>query len=166
MGGILSRTGRFRGRLREPVAACRYVAPGRRIHDFVDPAESRQSPGRTATHLAARADLADRDRVALAGIRDRRRLDLGRAGRDPRIVAGRGRCAVVALARRKENADDILKQIGNVRIDEQGDDLIIKIKKTLNLGPSKSGKTNVVGTTHGFVWLTSGIGLSVNVVRK
>lgn len=46
--------------------------------------------------------------------------------------------------------------------------LIIEVDLTQDQGPSKSGKTHIVDSTHGFATLPDapGISVAVNVVRK
>lgn len=39
----------------------------------------------------------------------------------------------------------------NVNLEVDGNTLIIKINLTMGLGPSKSGKTDMIATTHGAV---------------
>lgn len=58
----------------------------------------------------------------------------------------------------------------NVRTEIKGNLLLITVdisKETINKAPySKSGKNKLVGSTHGFVGLENGIGLSLNVTGK
>lgn len=54
----------------------------------------------------------------------------------------------------------------NVTIKVQGSTMTIVVDLTQDLGPSKSGKTNIVGTTNGFVGLADGVGVSLNVVKR
>jgi len=57
----------------------------------------------------------------------------------------------------------------NVKITTEGDKLILVVDLSETHGKSKSGKTEVVATTHGFVWEAHDseiIGISLNVNRK
>lgn len=53
----------------------------------------------------------------------------------------------------------------NVTITEEGSEIVIRFDKRGNFGPSKSGKTNIVASTSGFVDV-GGIGISLNATRK
>lgn len=54
----------------------------------------------------------------------------------------------------------------NAVITVKGSTMTITVDLTKDLGPSKSGKTNIVGTTNGFVGLADGVGVSLNVVKR
>jgi len=54
------------------------------------------------------------------------------------------------------------KQPENVKHEVKDGVLIIGIDLTKSIGPSSTGKTNLVGTTHGIVKLDNGVSFSVN----
>ena len=54
----------------------------------------------------------------------------------------------------------------NVKTSTQGNILTITIDVSEDHGPSASGKTNIVASTHGFIRMDNGISLSVNVIRN
>lgn len=54
----------------------------------------------------------------------------------------------------------------NAVITVKGSTMTITVDLTKDLGPSKSGKTMLVGTTNGFVGLADGVGVSLNVVKR
>ena len=51
----------------------------------------------------------------------------------------------------------------NVKIERDGDDLIIRVDVTKSYGPSSSGKSEIIGSSGGFAALTDGSGASVNL---
>jgi ABC-type taurine transport system ATPase subunit len=54
----------------------------------------------------------------------------------------------------------------NTTITLDGDDIVIRVNRSKVLGPSKSGKTNLVASTGGFVAVPgSNISLSLNVCQ-
>lgn len=53
----------------------------------------------------------------------------------------------------------------NVQIEEKGDEIIVRMKKTEDFGPSKSGKTRVIASTEGFTKI-NGFSLNLNLVKK
>jgi len=56
--------------------------------------------------------------------------------------------------------------MANVEYSVDGDTLTITVDLSQNLGPSNSGKTDVVGSTNGFVQVAPDITMSLNVVKK
>lgn len=50
----------------------------------------------------------------------------------------------------------------NVKYEMNGDVLVIGIDTSKRVGPSKTGKTTLVGTTHGIIKLPNGVSFSVN----
>lgn len=56
----------------------------------------------------------------------------------------------------------------NVKIerDEKTGEIIIRINPAETHGPSASGKTVIVGTTHGAIQLENGIALNVNCYKS
>lgn len=54
----------------------------------------------------------------------------------------------------------------NVKINVKGSKLTIEVDLSKDFGPSKSGKTNVVASTHGFEKIEGGAMVSLNVVKK
>lgn len=59
-----------------------------------------------------------------------------------------------------------LKPMQNIALKRDGNVLYIGIDMTKRVGPSKSGKTQLVGTTHGIVDAGEGVSLSVNAFAK
>jgi len=60
-----------------------------------------------------------------------------------------------------------MKEAGtNVSYEVKNNTLMIKVDLTQNHGPSKSGKTNIVASTGGFVALPNGASMALNVVQK
>lgn len=56
----------------------------------------------------------------------------------------------------------------NVRAEIDGQTLVIRVDLSKNYGPSKSGKTTVIGTTSGFARVTGPAGevsIGLNVIR-
>lgn len=58
------------------------------------------------------------------------------------------------------------KSPSNIVIKREGNVLFIGIDTTKRVGPSKTGKTTLVGTTHGTIDAGDGIQLSVNAYTK
>ena len=55
----------------------------------------------------------------------------------------------------------------NLRVTEEGDDIVIRLNKTERHGQSGSGKTTIVASSKGNVTLPNGITLGINAyVRK
>ena len=54
----------------------------------------------------------------------------------------------------------------NIKTTTQGNILTITIDVSEDHGPSASGKTNIVASTHGFIRMDNVISLSVNVIRN
>lgn len=50
-------------------------------------------------------------------------------------------------------------------VEEKGDEIIVRMKKTEDFGPSKSGKTRVIASTEGFTKI-NGFSLNLNLVKK
>ena len=66
-------------------------------------------------------------------------------------------------------APEALGQLGtNVRIERDGDEVLIFINVTEDHGPSSTGKTRIVANTHGFITIpgVDGLKLNVTAVRK
>ena len=53
----------------------------------------------------------------------------------------------------------------NVTVKQTATELVITVDLTKNLGPSKSGKTIIIGTTAGNARLDAGIVVGLNVYR-
>lgn len=54
----------------------------------------------------------------------------------------------------------------NVKIERNGEQLVITVDLAKNLGPSKSGKTDIVATTEGNVKLDDRTHIGLNVYRS
>lgn len=54
----------------------------------------------------------------------------------------------------------------NVKTSIQESILTVSINITKDFGPSKSGKSNMIATTGGFLDLGDGVSLNLNLVRK
>lgn len=56
--------------------------------------------------------------------------------------------------------------LDNVTVENKGDVLLIGIDLSKSIGPSKSGKSNLIATTHGIMELDNGVQLSVTAFKK
>lgn len=57
----------------------------------------------------------------------------------------------------------------NIKMEIKGNELVLKVNLDETHGSSKSGKTDIIATTHGFIWKAykdENIGISVNVNKK
>jgi hypothetical protein len=63
-------------------------------------------------------------------------------------------------------ADEIKNPKENVKMETRGDILTITINKSLDFGPSQSGKSNLVASTGRFMDLGEGLFMMLNLVRK
>lgn len=54
----------------------------------------------------------------------------------------------------------------STRTENNGTKLVIEVDLTQDFGPSKSGKTNMVASTSGFIQVAPGVSLGLNVVKK
>lgn len=61
-----------------------------------------------------------------------------------------------------------MSEMKNVTHRVEGSKLVIEVDLTQNFGPSASGKTNVIGSSGGFVKIdgTDGVSLSLNVCKS
>ena len=63
-------------------------------------------------------------------------------------------------------ADEIKNPKENVKMETRGNILTITIDKSLDFGPSQSGKSNLVASTGRFMDLGEGLFMMLNLVRK
>jgi len=53
----------------------------------------------------------------------------------------------------------------NVKIEKNGDELIVRVDLTKNFGDSKSGKSQVIASSGGNVEVSTGVKMGINVFR-
>ena len=63
-------------------------------------------------------------------------------------------------------ADEIKTPKENVKMETKGNILTITIDKSLDFGPSQSGKSNLVASTGRFMDLGENLFMMLNLVRK
>lgn len=55
---------------------------------------------------------------------------------------------------------------GNVKVETKGNVLTITVDLKKDLGPSASGKTNLIATTHGSMAIGDGVIVNLSVYKK
>lgn len=69
------------------------------------------------------------------------------------------------MARTRSTQSNGITLAPNMRMEQDGDEIVLRINTATEEGLSKSGKNVLVSSTHGFARLPNGLGLSLNLTR-